>query len=94
MEWCKWEGGSKIRPLTSDECSDNNVHLGINSTPEYAMDHAKMTATQALMTLLLPPLLDTNIGPYCPPQVRNTPHLHAFPIINMESHGYQACFAI
>ncbi len=69
VDQCKWEGRSKIRALTFDEHSNDNVYLGVDSTLQYAMDDTKMTA------LPLPSLLDTNIGPHCLPQVRNTPHL-------------------
>ncbi len=45
VEQCKQEGWSQIRPPTSSEACNDSVRLGINSTPQYVTEDAKMTAT-------------------------------------------------
>lgn len=54
-EGYKWEGKSKFSLPAFNEGSDDDVHLGIESTTHYVTDDTKMTETPAPMALPLPP---------------------------------------
>ncbi|KAK0237756.1 hypothetical protein EDD85DRAFT_789884 [Armillaria nabsnona] len=52
VEQCQKEGRSKIKPLTSNKACNDNVHLGINSTPQYATEDPKTTAIISSLCVL------------------------------------------